>query len=157
MYGHYKLVCLEETAILINRVTVSEHSSGYGIDVPVEMDSMKQKVFTLCAYRKAMGRPVSATITLYPIGRPVRATITLYPIGRPVRVTITLYPIGRPVRATITLYPIGRPVRATITLYPIGRPVRATITLYYYSTGSSTTLHSASHELHYSIIIMSSL
>ena len=32
-------------------------------------------------------------------------------IGRPVRATITLYPIGRPVRANITLYPIGRPVR----------------------------------------------
>ena len=27
------------------------------------------------------------------MGRPVRATITLYPIGRPVRVTITLYHI----------------------------------------------------------------
>ena len=54
------------------------------------------------------------------MGRPVRATITLYPMGRPVRATITLYPIGRPVRATITLYPIGRPVRATITLYPKG-------------------------------------
>ena len=73
--------------------------------------------------------PVSATpgrtkhfqvISLCFIGRPVRATITLYPIGRPVRATITLYPIGRPVRATITLYPI-----------PIERPVRATITLSY--------------------------
>ena len=85
------------------------------------------------------GRPVRATITLYPIGRPVRATITLYPIGRPVRATITLYPIGRPVRATITLYPIGRPDRATITLYPIGRPVRATITLYLWTTTRSNT------------------
>ena len=31
------------------------------------------------------------------IGRPVKATITLYPIGRPVRIIITLYPIGRPI------------------------------------------------------------
>ena len=46
--NHCTLVCLEETAILINKVTASEHSSGYGIDVPVEMDSMKQKVFILC-------------------------------------------------------------------------------------------------------------
>ena len=79
-----------------------------------------------------MGRPVRATITLYPIGIPVRATITLCPIGRPVRATITLYPIGRPVRATITLYPIGRPVRATVTLYPIGRPYRVNKGYYKY-------------------------
>ena len=53
---HCKLVYLEETAVLINKVTSSEHSSGFGINVPVEMDSMKQKVFTLsslCAYRIA--------------------------------------------------------------------------------------------------------
>ena len=81
-------------------------------------------------YATGLGRPVRATVTLYPIGRSVRATVTLYPIRRPVRATVTLYPIGRPVRATVTLYPIGRPVRTTITLYPIGRPVRATITLY---------------------------
>ena len=59
--------------------------------------------------KKKTSKGVSFLVKLvYCRGRPVRATITLYPIERPVRATITLYPIGRPVRATITLYPIGR-------------------------------------------------
>ena len=111
---------------------------------------------------RLIGRPVRATITLYPIWRPVRATITLYPIGRPVRAAITLYPTGRPVRATVTLYPIGRPVRATITLYPIGRPVRANITLYIIYTAlinaiwyTQRGLQKVRDILHISVVVLS--
>ena len=41
----YELFPLEETAVLISKVAASERSRGFCIDVPVEMDSMKQKVY----------------------------------------------------------------------------------------------------------------
>ena len=33
--------------MLINKVTTTEHSNGFGITAPVEMDSMRQKVLLL--------------------------------------------------------------------------------------------------------------
>lgn len=53
---------LEETAILINKVTVSEHSSGYSIDVPVEMDSMKQKVHQLLFTQPHMNYTIALSL-----------------------------------------------------------------------------------------------
>ena len=44
---------LEETAVLISKVAVSEQSNGFGINVPVEMDSMKQNVLVyVCVWRE---------------------------------------------------------------------------------------------------------
>ena len=46
---------LEETAVLISKVAASECSSGFGIDVPVEMDSMKQNVLVCLIYIRVFG------------------------------------------------------------------------------------------------------